>query len=73
MRGFASFISGVMLGAVVGATLAMLLAPSSGEELRTQVQSRAEQMQIEIKQAAASRRAELERQLATLRAPATTE
>lgn len=69
MKGIMSFLSGAVLGSLVGAAIALLLTPASGEELRTQVRDRAEHIQLEMKEAAASRRAELERQLATMRAP----
>jgi gas vesicle protein len=69
MKGLMNFLSGMVAGAVVGATLAILLAPSSGDELRNQLQSRVDTIQTDVKQAAASRRAELEKQLAELRAP----
>ena len=69
MRGVLSFLSGAALGLVVGASLAILLAPSSGDELRKQMQERAERIQLEVKQAAEARRKELEQQLETLRAP----
>jgi len=64
-----NFLSGMVMGALVGATLAILLAPSSGEELRYQLQSRVDTIQSDVKQAAASRRAEMEQQLAEMRAP----
>jgi gas vesicle protein len=69
MRGVLSFLSGVASGLVVGASLAILLAPTSGEDLRKQMQDRAERIQLEVKQAADTRRQELEQQLETLRAP----
>ena len=69
MKGLMNFLSGMMVGAMVGATLAILLAPSSGDELRNQLQSRVDTIQTDVKQAAASRRSELEKQLAELRAP----
>ena len=69
MRGVLSFLSGAALGLVVGASLAILLAPSSGDELRKQMQARAERIQLEVRQAADDRRQELEQQLETLRAP----
>jgi hypothetical protein len=68
-----SFISGTFWGGLVGATLAILFAPASGEELREQMRARAERIQAEVNQAAVQRRAELERQLANLRAPRHTE
>jgi gas vesicle protein len=69
MRKTMSFLSGSMIGALFGAALALLLAPSSGEELRNQMQERADRVQNEVKAAAATRRTELEQQLASLRQP----
>lgn len=69
MQKFLSFLTGVVIGALVGATLAVLFAPSSGEDLRLEMRERAQQLQAEVKAAAESRRAELEQQLNTLRAP----
>ena len=66
-----SFISGAIMGALVGATLAILLTPASGEEIRTRMQDQIQKIQEEIKTATESRRAELEEQLATLRKPQT--
>ena len=73
MRRLFSFLSGGVTGALVGATLAILFAPSSGEQLRQQVQKRVSRARDQVGQAAAARRAELEGQLATLRAPKKTE
>jgi gas vesicle protein len=64
-----SFLSGIITGALLGATIAILLAPSSGQELRDQMSNRAHQIEIEVKGAAAARRAELEQQLEALRNP----
>jgi gas vesicle protein len=57
------------MGSLIGGALGLLIAPASGERLRQQMQERAQQFQIEIKQAAATRRAELEQELAALRQP----
>lgn len=35
--GFGSFLAGVVIGGLIGATLGLLLAPRTGEELREQV------------------------------------
>jgi gas vesicle protein len=64
-----SFLSGAVMGALVGATLAILLTPASGEELRTRMQEQTLKIQEEVKAATANRRAELETQLETLRKP----
>jgi gas vesicle protein len=64
-----SFLTGAIIGGLVGATIAILMAPSSGVELRGQIQDRSIQLRDEIKAVADERRAELERELETLRAP----
>jgi gas vesicle protein len=69
MQRMMSFLSGAVIGALVGATVAILFAPSSGEELRSEMQQRANRIQTEVKDAASSRRAELEGQLAAMRTP----
>ncbi|HJW89619.1 MAG TPA: YtxH domain-containing protein [Anaerolineales bacterium] len=69
MRKALSFLSGAMLGGLVGATFAILFAPASGEELRAQMRARVERIQSEVSQAAAQRREDLEQQLAALRSP----
>jgi len=69
MQRFLSFLIGASVGALVGATAAILLAPSSGEELRIQIRDRAGYMRDEVKRAADERRAELEHQLAVMRSP----
>ena len=69
MQSFARFLSGFILGGLVGAAVAILLAPYSGEQLRGQIQGEAQRIQIEVKQAATDRRADLEKQLTALRAP----
>jgi gas vesicle protein len=73
MRRFLSFLSGGVTGALVGVTLAILFAPSSGKQLRQQMEERVSRVREQINQAAATRRLELEGQLAALRAPKKTE
>jgi len=62
-----SFIEGLIFGGLLGATLALLFAPSSGDNLRSQIQAELEKLKGEISQAASERRIELEQQLADLR------
>jgi len=69
MRRAMSFLTGTLMGGLVGVTLALLLTPASGNELRGQLQTRIQNIQAEIKAAAVSRRVELEAQLAELRKP----
>jgi gas vesicle protein len=69
MRKIFSFLMGALMGALVGATLALLLTPVPGKDLQTQMQERFQYIQAEVKNAAAARRAELEKQLAEMRSP----
>jgi gas vesicle protein len=64
-----SFLLGGIAGGLVGAALALLLAPASGAETRNLLQTRAASFRDEVQSAAASRRIELEQQLAQLRSP----
>jgi gas vesicle protein len=63
-----SFLFGVVIGGVIGAGTALLLAPASGSQLQSQVRERADYIQVEVRKAATEKRAELEQQLAALRA-----
>ena len=69
MRRIFSFVIGATLGGLVGATLALLFAPSSGTELRAQITDRSQVFATEIRQAANSKRIELQERLEILRAP----
>ncbi len=69
MNRYLSFLVGVLIGGMVGTTFAMLFAPASGDELRGQIRQRAITLQEDVKTAASARRAELEQQLAALKAP----
>lgn len=69
MRSATRFLEGFILGGLVGVVVALLFAPSSGEELRMQMQNEAARVRSEVTEAARARRAELEDQLAALRAP----
>ncbi len=67
-RGF-GFLIGIFVGWLVGSSLALLLAPASGEKLRGELRARSSGFTNEIKSAADARRKELEGQLAAMRAP----
>jgi gas vesicle protein len=69
MRRLLSFLSGAIMGALVGATLALLLTPAPGKDLQAQMRALVQRIQSEMKAAAAARRTELEQQLADLQAP----
>jgi gas vesicle protein len=62
-------LAGSLCGALVGAVAALLLAPSSGLELRERMTERARRIQDEVREAYETRRAQLEAELATLRSP----
>lgn len=70
MNRFLSFFAGAVFGAAVGAGVALLLAPTSGEQLQAQIRDRATYIQNEVQRAADDKRTELEAQLAHLRAEA---
>jgi len=69
MRRTISFFIGVIMGGLVGATIALLFAPDSGTELRDQIRERAESLSTEIRRAAGSRRIELQERLEILSKP----
>lgn len=69
MKQMFNFLSGMILGGLVGATAVMLFTPSSGEDLRSRIQERSIQLKDDIKAVAEARRAELERELTALRSP----
>lgn len=70
MRKLASFLSGAMIGGLVGATFALLFAPSTGRELQGRIRLSASELENEIRLAAQTKREELEKQLEKLRKPA---
>ena len=69
MRRVFSFVIGATLGGLVGATLALLFAPASGEEIRAKIDDRTQIFATEIRQAANTKRIELQERLEILRAP----
>ena len=69
MRKIFGFMIGIVVGGLVGSTVALLLAPESGEELRGQLRERGMAFQAEIRNAADTRRIELRERLEELRTP----
>jgi len=69
MRRMFGFFIGVVVGGLVGATVALLLAPESGEKLRNLIRERGAAFLGEVKHAADTRRIELQDRLETLRTP----
>ncbi len=69
MRKMFGFLIGILVGALVGSTIALLLAPDSGDQLRAQLRERGQGFIGEVRQAADARRIELKDRLDTLRTP----
>ena len=69
MRRMFGFFIGITVGGLVGSTIALLLAPESGEALRSQLRERGQNFLADVRNAADSRRIELRDRLETLRAP----
>lgn len=67
MRQFSAFLTGAILGALVGAAAAMLLTPASGEELQTQTRDWLDTLFTDARRAADEKRSELEEQLSRLK------
>lgn len=67
MRRLTSFLSGILSGALVGATAAILLAPASGKEMIGGIQGRADQLVDNLKTAVEQERRRLETELASLK------
>jgi hypothetical protein len=72
MRRIFGFVLGGLVGAAIGAGVALLFAPESGEQLRADIRARADEVVGEIKDAATERRAQLQSRLSALRQPAPT-
>ncbi|HIE24533.1 MAG TPA: hypothetical protein EYP74_00880 [Anaerolineales bacterium] len=69
MRKIFSFTIGIFVGGLVGSTVALLLAPDSGESLRSDLRERGLAFQAEIRNASEARRIELSNRLEELRTP----
>jgi gas vesicle protein len=69
MRRLFGFLIGILSGALVGSIIALLFAPEAGAKLRGQIRERGSSFLTEIRQAADSRRIELQSRLEELRAP----
>ncbi|HJS20401.1 MAG TPA: YtxH domain-containing protein [Anaerolineales bacterium] len=63
------FLIGIAVGGLVGGTIALLLAPESGEELRSELRERGQNFYNDVRHAADERRIELRQRLEVLRAP----
>ena len=69
MRRTFSFFIGATIGGLVGATVALLFAPSSGQEFRFMIGDRTQSLVSDIRQATNTKRIELQERLETLRSP----
>jgi gas vesicle protein len=67
MQKVINFLAGIFSGAVVGAVAALMLTPSSGNEMRDQIQNRADNLVAELKSAVADERRRLEAELEALK------
>jgi gas vesicle protein len=69
MRRVLGFLIGIAVGGLVGSTIALLMAPESGEQLRIELRSRGESFFNEVRQAADERKIELRQRLDEMREP----
>ncbi len=69
MRRMFGFLIGIMVGGLVGSTIALLMAPESGEDLRNQLRERGQVFFNDVRHAADERRIELRQRLEEMRAP----
>jgi len=69
MRRIFGFLIGVIVGGLVGGTIALLLAPESGDELRAEIRSRGDNFFSDVRHAADERKIELRQKLDAMRAP----
>jgi gas vesicle protein len=67
MQKFVNFIAGITVGALVGAAAALLMTPTSGNDVRENIQNRADGLMSELKSAVADERRRLEAELEALK------
>jgi len=67
MRKFGNFIFGAFIGGLIGSTLALLFAPTTGENARSEIQEYFTHIKDEVNRAADEKRSEMVAQLETLR------
>lgn len=67
MSKFVNFLAGLLFGALLGAAIALLLAPMSGEKLREEAQLRAEKTVGDVRAAVEEERQRLQAELEALK------
>ncbi len=67
MSKFSSFITGTMIGGLVGSALVLLFTPFTGNQLQTNVCGYIQNIKDEVRLAGEQKKAELEAELETLR------
>jgi gas vesicle protein len=63
------FLIGITVGGLVGSTIALLMAPESGDVLRSQLRNRGQNFFYEVRHAADERKIELRQRLEDMRSP----
>jgi len=66
MKSLGNFMLGLFTGTIVGGLLALLFAPSSGEDTRARLQESYTHIRNEVKEAAATKANDLKTELARL-------
>jgi gas vesicle protein len=69
MRRMFGFLIGIAVGGLVGSTIALLMAPESGGDLRHQIRARGQNFFSDVRHAADERKIELRQRLDAMRAP----
>ena len=69
MRRMFGFLIGITVGGLVGSTIALLMAPESGNTLRNQIRARGQNFFSDVRNAADERKIELRQRLDAMRAP----
>ena len=64
---FISFLIGFIVGGLIGAAVALLYAPQSGEETRAQIKEKSIEIRDQASEQAAAYRAQAEKQISSLR------
>jgi gas vesicle protein len=67
MSKFVNFLAGLLFGALIGAAVALLLAPMSGERLREEAQARAEKTVDDVRATIEEERQRLQAELEALK------